>query len=138
MPLHPDSTKGNEMTINVTPPDSATQRATWTHQATEGTYSAAVTRTSRTDRAGRHAWAWELAFSPADGVGFRYTGAADTDAIYAHGSDPVDVLHTLAVFVSAWDEAQRYPDSENADLFPQACAPFLGAAETFDIDTDRD
>ena len=95
------------MTIKATAAESATQRASWEHEASEGRYVAAVTRTSRQDERGAYGWAWELAFSPAGGVGVHYTGARDTDLIYAPTGGPVDVLETLSAFVSAWAEAQR-------------------------------
>jgi hypothetical protein len=134
------------MSVSVTPPTSATQRATWTLEATEGTYSAAVTRGAAVvgrgptprDDAGRTPWSWELGFAPSEGVGFRYSGAGAP--IYTHDEDPAAVLHTLATFVSAWEEAVNYGvptygSSENADLFPASCEPFLGAADAFYADT---
>lgn len=131
------------MSITSTEATSATQRATWTHEATEGTYTAAVTLASSlgVDEFGKSAWVWELGFLPREGVGFHYTGS-DADVIRTHDMDPLDVLGTLAVFVSAWDEAMSYgrgaPDSENRDLFPAACEPFLGAAEEFSYECGRD
>lgn len=126
------------MTITVTPSASATQRAMWTYDATEGRYSAAVTRTSQTDESGRTGWVWELGFLPREGVGFHYTGPLSEDLIFTHDTDPARMLRTLAGFVSAWDEAQRYPESENLGLFPAACEPFLGASEIFDLDASED
>jgi hypothetical protein len=71
-------------------------------------------------------------------VGWNYTFAQPEQLIYAPGNpDPREVLDTLAVFVSAWDEARRYGDegSDGWDLFPESVSDFLGAAEEFYIDT---
>lgn len=129
------------MTITTTDPTSATQRATWHLVSADGTYIAAVTRTSRKDSRGATGWAWELGYGPVSGVGFHYTGAEDHALIYAPMTDdPVEVLETLAGFVGAWDEAVKwgYEDSENRDLFPKACLPFLTVAELFASDTMKE
>ena len=128
------------MTITVTPSDSATHGAVWTHDATEGTYQASVTLQSSEppDEAGRHGWAYALRFVPQEGVGFQYTFARRAELIWSHDRDPAKVLAVLAGFVDAWDEALCYPNSENRDLFPMICEPFLGAVEQFYGDTNLD
>jgi hypothetical protein len=125
--------------LTVTPETSATQRATWMLEAPEARYFAAVTllHSKGKDEAGRCAWGWELSYASfSDGLGFHYTGTESP--IWTHDKDPRKVLAILADFVSAWDEAQRYPDSENRDLFPVSCEPFLGAAEDFAADMMMD
>lgn len=125
------------MSITSTEPSSATQRAQWELVSADGTYTAAVTRTSRKDSRGASGWAWELSYGPPSGIGFHYTGAEDHSLIYGWDDEPVKVLETLASFVSAWDEAMKWgdEDSENRDLFPKACEPFLTVAELFALDT---
>jgi hypothetical protein len=122
--------------ITFTPPPSATQRASWRHQDPDGvTYTAAVTRQSTIpDADGKLPWAFELGFMPAGAVGWHHTFARPCELIHAPaGSTPVRILATLASLVTAWGEAM----SDNVDLFPLSCQDFLGAAESFAVDTEE-
>ena len=42
---------------------------------------------------------------------------AEGNDLETHGHRPCEALASLASFLSAWREAQRYPDSENRNLF---------------------
>lgn len=141
--------------IKYTSEESATQRAQWIADYADGAhrdrFMAAVTRSSRTDDRGATGWAWELQFPadpsitthPDDMIMIHYTGATDGDLIYApdmgDGVRALDVLLTLATFLSAWQEARPYgeeSDSENNDLFPNSVVGFMPAIDDFYIDVD--
>ena len=122
---------------------AGTRTARWTATATEGVYRFQVNRAHDAPvDSERRAWHWHLQFWPTDGgdhgqnVHVRSTTA---DAIWAPAQhDSVRVLASLASFLSAWDEAIRYgdSDSENRRLFPDAALPVLGAVDEFTADMD--
>jgi hypothetical protein len=134
--------------VATTPRDGATQRATWKHAATEGRYSAAVTRSDVYDARGRRGWSFELGFIPAEkyvgtgSIGWHRTFADPRDMIYTaaaapDAASPHDMLRTLASLVLAWDGMIRAdPAGDYEDLFPQSCRDFLGAAELFALDVE--
>lgn len=122
--------------IYVTPESSASQFAVWTLiEADLARWSASVHRSSDTDERGFTGWAYTLSHSPAEGVGFHYTFARPVELIYGPGT-PLEALETLSSFVGAWHEAHRYgtEGSENWDLFPDVCVPFLDRADEFQMD----
>ena len=127
------------MTVTSTPPTSATQMATWTSEDNYGDdrFSATVVRQSSEprDEAGRQGWSYILQHWATEGVGFHYTFARRSELLWTHDTDPLDVLATLASFMGAWSEAHRYgtPQSENRDLFPVICEPWLVAVEEFEL-----
>ena len=102
-------------------------RATWV----SGEYHADVVRTDDYDH-GKRIWSWGLAWP-----GGLYL-SDETEGIHVpdHEDDPLNVLATLAGFLSAWDEAlaweERYHQvSENGGLFPRACIPFRDVIDEF-------
>lgn len=137
VPTHKEN--GHTM-ITSYPSHYATQRAVWSHTTANATFTAAVTKQHETGDYGKQGWAWELSYGPHGGVGFRYTGARREEYIWTHDTDSREVLHTLASFVSAWAESIEHQErtggqSENADLFPASCIPFLEEHEQFYLDT---
>ena len=120
--------------------------ARWTATASEGVYRFQVNRADAIpgDPIGpdRRAWHWHLRFCPTDsGVDGQNVHVTSTtaDVIWAPAQhDSVRVLASLASFLSAWDEAVRYgdSDSENRGLFPDAALPVLGAVDEFTADMD--
>lgn len=117
------------MTITITPPESATQRARW--DSADGKAWAAVNRQGVVDDRGAQGFAWELA-GPSEraNVGFHYTEAQPAGLIYGWG-DVREMLSTLASFVSAWAEAIERPGSDNRDLFPASVVGFVDYADEF-------
>jgi hypothetical protein len=119
------------MQITSTPDHSATQSARWTHDDTR--YSAMVSLTSHTDaeHPGKRGWAYELRFPSElnpEGVIVSHSFASPDQLIYSWDRDPLDVLHTLAVFVDAWREAIGHSSSDNRDMFPSYVEPFVQVA----------
>lgn len=111
-----------------------TQTATEAHWSNTDGYGASVVRMRHTDERGAREWRITLAWP---GLGMRETWFSPYGTgIFApmHNEDPRGVLETLASFLGAWDEAQRYEGSENRDLFPRECEPFLAVAEEFSAD----
>jgi hypothetical protein len=122
---------------------AGTRTARWTATATEGVYRFQVTRAHDAPvDPERRAWHWHLQFWPTDGAydGQNvYVRSTTADVIWAPAQhDSVRVLASLASFLSAWDEAIRYgdSDSENRRLFPDAALPVLGAVDEFTADMD--
>jgi hypothetical protein len=126
-------------TITHTPAHHVTQRAMWTHITDDGTrYAFAVTR-SNEYQFGKRGWAYEMHYSPADGVGFVHTFARPSELIYVpdHDADPRDVLETLSSFFDAWCEARSYStaeDSENWSLFPDRMEAMVAVSDLFSLD----
>lgn len=116
-------------TLQITAKTSATQRGRW--NAGDGVAWAAVTRQGVRDGRGAMGWSYELSGpTERENISFHHTFCADAELIYAPGNedDPREVLETLASFLSAWVEAQRYPASDNRDIFPMR---FLAWAESY-------
>lgn len=118
--------------------------ARWTHESGHGQLHGALVwldMDSPADADGKSPWKWAM-WVDVDGdepTGSCVWSADDnSDAIKVPGearnTDPVKVLGTLSSFVSAWDEAYRYPGSDNAGLFSEACEFMLGVAEEFSCD----
>ena len=137
-----DHQKGDIMTTYVSSTSSATQLAKWT--SSDGLATAMVCRTDRIDTDGKRAWKWTLSYPTRFNVhgecdiAVNYT-CVDAEDIRTPGDpDPAEVLRSLSSFLDAWDEAQRYPNSENRDLFPTSCEPFLNYCEEFASDMIED
>jgi hypothetical protein len=131
--------------IRVTPPDWATQRASWYHHSPDvATFKAAVHRQHGVvDEVGQQGWAYELGFVPASGkdaIGWHRTFADPGGLIYAMTGRlglPRTVLATLASTVGCWAELVRTdPDGDHSDLFPASCRDFLAGAERFVSDVE--
>lgn len=66
-----------------------------------------------------------------DWPGGSWTSPEGHGIFTTEGDTGIGALGALAAFLGAWDEAQRYPGSENRDLFPKECEPFLEVVEEF-------
>ena len=109
-----------------------TPGATWGVINSDEYYSAGVFRCGNSDEDGKREWSVVLTWPGGEYRSRREHG------IFAHTTDAREVLSTLASFVGAWDEAQRYEGSENRDLFPAECEPFLTVAEDFSAEASTE
>ena len=122
------------MTVYVTPPESASQYAVWE----QGDHRIMVSRMSERDGRGAIGWSYSLQYAGrpnelGDRVGYHRTFARPDELIYTprENTNPLEALETLGCFLTAWAEAQRYPASENRDLFPASVLDFVEVADDF-------
>jgi len=107
--------------------------ADWT--SGDGFYEARIWYSGRDSERGYWSWAlfWPGGEAHCDG-GERISMPGDTP-------EPLDVLSTLASFLTAWQESRQFgsPSSENWDLFTEDCLEFEPAIDEFGLwGYDRD